>query len=130
MVFPEGARGTAKLYRERDSLVEFGTGFMRLALKTRTPIVPFAFLGGGEAVPTITNAVGLGRMLGVPYIPVTPYVLALPLPVRLQVYYGEPMHFEGTGNEEDHTIARYVDQVKERIADMIAKGRKRRKGAT
>ena len=40
MVFPEGARGTAKLFRERHSLVEFGTGFVRLALKTKTPIVP------------------------------------------------------------------------------------------
>src|SRR6476620_10786397 len=30
MVFPEGARGTAKLYWERYSLVNFGTGFMRL----------------------------------------------------------------------------------------------------
>ena len=26
MVFPEGARGTAKLYKERHSLVHFGTG--------------------------------------------------------------------------------------------------------
>ena len=43
VVFPEGARGTAKLYKERYSLVDFGTGFMRLALKTKTPIIPFAF---------------------------------------------------------------------------------------
>ena len=57
MVFPEGARGTAKLYKERYSLVHFGTGFVRLALKTKTPIVPFGFLGGGEAMPTIANAV-------------------------------------------------------------------------
>src|SRR5256885_2001642 len=47
MVFPEGARGTAKLYWERYSLVNFGTGFMRLSLATGTPIVPFAFIGGG-----------------------------------------------------------------------------------
>ncbi len=38
MVFPEGARGTAKLYRERDSLVSFGTGFVRLALQTDTQL--------------------------------------------------------------------------------------------
>ena len=37
MVFPEGARGTAKLYWERNSLVEFGSGFVRLALATNTP---------------------------------------------------------------------------------------------
>src|SRR5207253_11294454 len=51
LVFPEGARGTAKLWKDRFSLVAFGTGFMRLALRTRSPIVPFAFLGGGDAIP-------------------------------------------------------------------------------
>ena len=49
MVFPEGQKGTAKLYKERYSLVDFGTGFVRLALKTKTPIVPLGFVGGGDA---------------------------------------------------------------------------------
>ena len=123
MVFPEGARGTAKLYGDRHSLVGFGTGFMRLALQTGTPIVPFAFLGGGEAVPTVANLYKLGKLLGMPYIPVTPYLLPLPRPVPLDIYYSEPMRFEGTGNEEDHVIIDYVDQVKARIASLIQKGR-------
>lgn len=128
MVFPEGARGTAKLYSERNSLVQFGSGFMRLALKTRSPIVPFGFVGGGEAIPTIANAYTLGRLLGVPYIPVTPYLLALPLPVRLEITYGEPMWFQGTGSEEDEVINGYVGDVKAKIAALIEIGRKRRRG--
>jgi 1-acyl-sn-glycerol-3-phosphate acyltransferase len=127
MVFPEGARGTAKLYKERHSLVDFGTGFMRLALKTKTPIIPFAFLGGGEAIPTIFNAHTLGRMLGAPYIPVTPYLLPVPLPVNLQIYYGEPLVFSGSGAEDDEVIAGYVAQVKESIATGIEYGRLRRR---
>jgi 1-acyl-sn-glycerol-3-phosphate acyltransferase len=123
MVFPEGARGTAKLFPERYSLVDFGTGFMRLALKTRTPIVPFGFIGGGEAVPTIFNAYRLGRALGAPYLPVTPYGLPLPLPARLSVWYGEPLHFEGSGDEDDEVIQVYVERVKGIIADLIARGR-------
>ncbi|MEW5852676.1 MAG: lysophospholipid acyltransferase family protein [Myxococcota bacterium] len=126
MVFPEGARGTAKLFHERYSLVDFGTGFMRLAMKTKSPIVPFGFIGGGEAIPTIHNAYRLGQLMGVPYIPVTPYLVALPLPVPLSVYYGEPMRFEGTGDEEDAVIQRNVDQVKNRIAELIEQGRKER----
>jgi len=127
MVFPEGSRGTAKLYSERNSLVQFGTGFMRLALKTRSPIIPFGFVGGGEAIPTITNAYGLGRLLGVPYIPITPWLLPVPLPVRVELTYGEPMIFEGTGTEEDEVIGGYVDQVKARIAALIEVGRQRRR---
>jgi len=126
VVFPEGARGTAKLYKERYSLVDFGTGFMRLALKTKTPVIPFAFTGGGDAVPTIANAYALGRLFGMPYIPVTPYLVALPLPVSLSVEYGEPLRFFGTGDEDDFTIVSYVDEVKARIAELLERGKERR----
>ena len=40
LVFPEGARGISKPFAQRYQLQEFGSGFMRLALETRTPIVP------------------------------------------------------------------------------------------
>lgn len=122
LVFPEGARGTAKLFHERNTLVKFGTGFMRLAMETRTPIIPFGFIGGGEAVPTVMNLYKLGRVLGVPYIPVTPYLLPLPKPVPMHVEYGEPMVFEGTGSEDDEVIATQVEQVMDRISVLIARG--------
>jgi 1-acyl-sn-glycerol-3-phosphate acyltransferase len=119
MVFPEGARGTAKLYWERHSLVEFGTGFMRLALATKTPIIPFAFLGGGEAIPTVMNLYRLGKLVGAPYIPVTPWIFPIPRRVPLEIVYGEPMHFEGSATEEDAVIERMVGEVKARIAALI-----------
>jgi len=119
MVFPEGARGTAKLYWERHSLVDFGTGFMRLAMKTRTPIVPVAILGGGEALPTVANSRALGQLLGAPYVPIPAYLLPVPLPVRMEVHYGEPMLFEGSGTEEDETIYAHVDAVKRAIRTML-----------
>lgn len=128
MVFPEGARGTAKLFKERYSLVHFGTGFVRLAMKLKTPIVPFAFLGGGEAIPTISNAVSIGKLFGVPYIPVTPWLFAVPIPAKLEVYYSPPMVFEGTGSEEDEVVYGHVEKVKERIAQLIDTGRRRRRG--
>lgn len=128
MVFPEGARGTAKLFRERYSLVDFGTGFVRLALKTKTPIVPFAVLGGGEAFPTVANAYKLGRLLGVPYVPVVAYGLPVPLPAKIEIEYGPPLVFQGTGNEDDEIVFGYVDKVKEVISQMLLAGAKRRKG--
>jgi 1-acyl-sn-glycerol-3-phosphate acyltransferase len=126
IVFPEGARGTAKLYKERYSLVEFGTGFIRLALQTKSPIVPVGILGGGTAVPTVANLYRLGRLVGVPYIPVTPYLLPLPLPAPVELHYGEPLVFSGTGDEDDDVIAGYVEQVKSRVAGLIEQGREQR----
>lgn len=128
MVFPEGHRGTAKLYGDRNSLVRFGSGFMRLALQTKSPIIPFAFIGGGEAIPTIANLEKTGKLLGLPYVPVTPYLVPFPRPVPLELYYSEAMIFEGTGNEDDKVIQGYVEQVKERIADLIERGVRIRKG--
>jgi 1-acyl-sn-glycerol-3-phosphate acyltransferase len=126
MVFPEGARGTAKLYWQRHSLVHFGSGFVRLALATRTPIVPFAFLGGGEAIPTVANLYRLGRLFGAPYIPVTPWIVPVPRRVPLNIYYSEPMVFTGPGGEEDAVVEGYVEQVKARIASLIEQGKKDR----
>jgi len=124
LVFPEGARGTAKLWKDRFSLVAFGSGFMRLALRTRSPIVPFAFLGGGDAIPTVTNLYKAGKLLGLPYLPLTPWLLPLPLPVSLSVHYGEPLRLEGSGAEDDDTIQRHVAEVRERIAQLIERGRR------
>ena len=128
LVFPEGARGTAKLWKDRWSLVDFGPGFVRLALRTKSPIVPFAFIGGGDAIPTIANLYGIGKLVGVPYLPVTPWLLPIPRPVRLEIHYGEPLHFEGNGAEEDDVIQRYVEAVKSSIAALIEKGRESRRG--
>lgn len=126
MVYPEGARGTEKLYPERNSLVEFGSGFLRLALRAQAPLIPMAFIGGGDAVPTIFNIYRGARRLGIPYIPVTPWGVPLPRPATLQIYFGEPMYIDGDGNEEDVVIHRWVDEVKARIRELIERGLKER----
>ncbi len=128
MIFPEGARGTAKLANEADSLVRFGTGFMRLALATQTPIVPTAFLGAGDAIPTVMNLTRLGKLIGVPYIPVTPYLLPLPKPTTFDILFSEPMLFEGTGSESDDEVLVMVEKVKSRIRWLIEQGRELREG--
>jgi 1-acyl-sn-glycerol-3-phosphate acyltransferase len=128
LVFPEGARGTAKLFKERNSLVDFGSGFIRLALRTRTPIIPVAVLGGGEAFPTIANSYKLGRAFGLPYVPIVAYGLPVVFPAKIEIEYGPPMHFTGTGNEDDAVVHGYVDKVKEVIAGMIDSGARRRRG--
>lgn len=128
MVFPEGARGTAKLHKERYSLVDFGTGFLRLALKTKSPIIPFGFVGGADAVPTIYNSKTLGKLIGVPYVPFTAYGLAAPLPAKCEVHYGAPLRFEGTGDEDDVVIRGWVDEVKARIATLMTEARQARRG--
>jgi 1-acyl-sn-glycerol-3-phosphate acyltransferase len=128
IAFPEGIRGMNKLIWERYQLQEFGQGFMRLALETDTPIVPVAVVGSEEQAPSIANLRGLGRMLGMPAFPITltwpwlGFAGMIPLPVKYHVYFGEPMRFTGNPSDEDEVIGEKVEQVKERIAQMLASG--------
>lgn len=122
LVFPEGARGGGKTYWDRYQLQGFGQGFMRLALRTQTPIVPFGFIGGEEVCPALVDVKPLARALGMPYCPITPTILPLPLPARCAIYFGEPLHFEGTGNEEDGEIIDKVGEVEQAVASLIDRG--------
>lgn len=127
VVFPEGVRGVGKLAQDGYELERFGTGFLRLALRTKTPVVPFAFVGGVEAMPTVAHLERLARAVRVPYIPITPYLLPLPLPLRCVIVYGEPMLFPGDGSESDELIAGWVGEVQARIRSLITLGLEHRK---
>ena len=129
VAFPEGARGTGKLYKDRYELVRFGTGFMRLALKTKSPVIPTAFIGGEEAFPTLFHIKWLANLTKFPCVPVAPQLVLWPLPVSCQIYYGLPMHFEGTGTESDTVINDYVAQVREEIEHLIKRGLEARPSA-
>lgn len=126
LAFPEGARGSGKLFRDRYQLMRFGTGFMRLALKKKAPILPFAFIGAEEAFPTMYNAERLARLMRASYVPVPPQIVPVPLPLACQIYYGEPMWFEGTGNESDEVIAELVSRVRNTVQRMVDTGRNAR----
>src|SRR5262245_34632379 len=128
MVFPEGGRGGGKTVWKRYELQEFGQGFLRLALKTRAPIIPFAFIGGEEACPSFYDVKPLARLLGMPYVPLTPTILPLPLPAKCSIHFGEPLRFEGTGTEEDADVHDKVEIVKDRVRDLIREGLAARKG--
>ena len=61
MVFPEGVKGTGKPFAERYRLQRFGRGgFVEIALRTGSPIVPVAVVGSEEIYPMIADS-GLAR---------------------------------------------------------------------
>jgi len=134
VAFPEGVRGMNKLYSQRYQLQRFGTGFMRLALETKTPIVPVAIVGSEEQQPSFANLERVARIIGAPALPITPTfpwlgpLGLLPLPVKYRIYFGEPQQFEGESSDEDAVIEAKVDEVKVRIGGLLARGRREREG--
>jgi 1-acyl-sn-glycerol-3-phosphate acyltransferase len=131
MVFPEGARGIAKPFSERYRLTEFGLGFMRLALETRTPIVPIAVVGAEEQYLSLGSVEVVAKALGWPSFPFIPQLFfpggQLPLPTKYRIYFGEPLSFEGDPDDDDAVIEEKVARVKGTIQSMLNRGLKERK---
>jgi len=134
LVFPEGARGSGKPWSHRYRLVDFGRGFMRLALQTGAPIVPVSVVGAEESIISLTDVKPLARLLRMPYFPIPPLLPLLgplafvPLPTRFHVRFGEPLTFTGPFDDEDELIDVKVQVVKDRVQSMIDDGLARREG--
>lgn len=131
VVFPEGSRGISKTFDQRYQLVDFGLGFMRLALETNAPIVPVAVVGGEEQLVSVANVRPLAKLLGMPAFPVIPQLflgMAFPLPTRYRLYFGEPLYFSGDPDDDDVIIEEKVQRVKQTVQSMVNRGLKERRG--
>ncbi len=134
MVFPEGERGFMKPYSKRYQLQRFGLGFLRLALETRTPIVPVGIVGAEEQSPALARVGWLGKLIGAPALPITltfPWLgplAAIPLPVKFRLHFGEPLEFEGDPHDDDARIEQQVEVVKDAIRGLIQQGLDERDG--
>jgi 1-acyl-sn-glycerol-3-phosphate acyltransferase len=130
-VFPEGVRGISKPFSERYKLVDFGLGFMRLALETNTPIVPVSVIGAEEQYISLGNMDRVARAFGVPSLPLIPQVFVpggqLPLPTKYRITFGEPMRFDGDPDDDDAVIEEKVAEVRGTIQSMLNRGLKERK---
>ena len=130
LVFPEGTKGTGKLYRERYQLRRFGRGgFVEIAMRAGVPIVPIAVVGSEEAMPIIAKVPALAKVLGVPYVPITanmlafgPLGLVLPLPAKIKVRVLDPVEFDVPPDQERYSRSRVMEEaeaIRVRIQDAL-----------
>src|SRR6266478_2660858 len=128
-VFPEGVKGAAKHYRNRYRVQRLGRGgFVQVALRTRSPIVPVAVVGAEEVHPVIFEARPLARLFGLPTAPITPTfpwlgLLGLvPLPSKWFIAFGKPIdvsHFGPDAAENPRLVLELSEQVREWIQGTL-----------
>jgi 1-acyl-sn-glycerol-3-phosphate acyltransferase len=125
-VFPEGVKGVAKPYRERYQLQRFGRGgHVRLALRMGVPLLPVAIVGAEETYPLVYRMRSFSRLLGLPFIPVTPTFPLLgplglmPLPSRWRIEIGEPIgELDGlTVADADNSLR--VNELNDRVRGTV-----------
>jgi 1-acyl-sn-glycerol-3-phosphate acyltransferase len=125
MVFPEGSKGAGKPFSERYRLQRFGRGgFVEVALRTSSVIVPVAIVGSEEIYPKLADSRLLARLIGAPYFPITPIFPALgplgavPLPSRWRIEFCPPLDLAAYGPEaaDDRAL---VFELSERVRETI-----------
>jgi 1-acyl-sn-glycerol-3-phosphate acyltransferase len=132
VVFPEGVKGAAKPFSERYHLQRFGRGgVVRTAIEMGVPLVPVGVVGAEEINPILYKATTPGRVLGLPFIPVTPTfpffgpLGALPLPSQWLIRIGEPFDLEDLpidAANDELLLARLTEQLRARVQALVDEG--------
>jgi len=132
LVFPEGIKGAAKVFRERYRLKRFGRGgVVRVALETRVPIIPIGIVGAEEAHPILFKWSAPGRAVGLPFLPVTPTfpllgpIGFLPLPTKWVIRIGEPIsidHLPPDAASDELLISRMNEELRSEVQLLIDRG--------
>ena len=135
-VFPEGTKGSGKLYRDRYQLRRFGRGgFVEIAMRAGVPIIPIAVVGAEESMPTLWKSAALAKATGLPYFPVTANMLAfgpllgplLYFPAKFKLKVLDPVTIDVPPDQERYSRSRIMDEaeairvaLQETLLDMLA----------
>ena len=125
-MFPEGQKGSRKLYWQRYQLRRFGRGgFVRTAMRAGVPIVPIAVVGAEEAMPIFAHVPLLQRLTGLIYFPVNhafPHfglaAALMYLPAKFKIRFLEPVDLSRYGPEDAEDVA-LVQSLAEDIRGRI-----------
>jgi 1-acyl-sn-glycerol-3-phosphate acyltransferase len=130
LVFPEGRKGTEKLYKDRYQLRRFGRGgFVESAMRAKAPIVPVAVVGAEEAMPAFAQINPLKKLTGLIYFPITPtFPLfgllggAAYLPAKFFIRFLEPIPTDQWGDEpwnDKGLVQTVAEEVRARIQEEL-----------
>lgn len=135
-VWPEGYKGLGKPFADRYRLQRFGRGgFVSTALATGAPIIPCSVVGSEEIYPKIGELTPIARLLGLPYLPITPTFPLLgalggiPLPTKWTIEFGKPIetaHLGPDAADDPMVVFEITDQVRETIQNTLFRNLARR----
>lgn len=132
-VFPEGMRGAIKTFDQRYELQGFGHyALLEAALDAGVPVIPVGVVGGEEAQPMLFRSYLLARLLGLPFLPVTPTFPLLgpagllPLPSRWGVGFGAPLASAELDRADGQRPGGVMGVLRDHVEELVRVGRELR----
>jgi 1-acyl-sn-glycerol-3-phosphate acyltransferase len=134
LLFPGGAEDMRRPVWERyrvkphKGFAPGNGGYVKIALRTQSPLVPVAVVGAEETHLLLGDVPPLARLLGTPYFPIV--LSALPLPARLYVRFGAPVHLDAPPEAaaDQAVVDRLNIEVRRALQNLIDDTRRRRHG--
>jgi 1-acyl-sn-glycerol-3-phosphate acyltransferase len=136
LVFPEGRKGTEKLYRDRYRLRRFGRGgFVEAAMRAEAHLVPTCVVGAEESAPIFGQVDVMKKVTGLLYFPITPtfpwfglFGMLGYLPAKFKIRFLEPIdtvELGGAEAAEDKALVQTLSQeirarIQENLHEMLA----------
>jgi 1-acyl-sn-glycerol-3-phosphate acyltransferase len=138
LVFPEGVKGTGKLFKDRYRLRRFGRGgYVATAIRASAPIIPVSVVGSEEIYPMVADLGRLAKVFGLPYFPITPMwpllgpLGLIPLPSKWRIQFHPAIHTElhpPKAADDQNLVMSISDQVRDTIQKGLYENLKQRRG--
>ncbi len=132
LVFPEGVKGSGKTIDLAYQLQSFGTGFYRLAIESKVPIVPVTLIGTEETYPSVANLKVLAKLLNAPYFPITPFfpllgpLGAIPIPSKISIHFHKPVNPSLPLNASEEEVKIEIEKVRSLMQKSLNEGLEKR----
>ncbi len=128
LIYPEGVPGIGKGFNNRYKLRRLASSFIRMSVKYRTDIVPFATVNAEYINPYSYSWAPLNKLtrkIGIPFLPITvlliflifqPWLFYFAFPANITFVRGKRLKpYEWTNKPYDELTARDFSQLQQRM---------------
>ena len=118
IIFPEGEQGNFKPSSEKYRLQEFKTGFIRMAIRTQSPIIPTLVIGAEEAHINLST-LRLSKFLRGTVLPIP--LNPIPLPTKWKIVFLPPVSlpYEKDAADDTELVKDVASDLQEKMQEAL-----------
>lgn len=132
LIYPEGVPGIGKGFNRKYQLQRLATSSVRMSIKYRTEIIPFATINAEYLNPYSYSFDGINRFskrIGIPFLPIGFFIFLIPfqpwifyfsLPAKLTYIRGKAIRpFEWIDKPYEEISQKEIEHIRDRIHEQL-----------